>query len=79
MSSTAPKSPEYWIHRFNVYLDLCYYLYTKYPLCRFKIKEKFRNECSRISFHIEQNILNELIKDPRVTALCKEEDLPKIE
>ena len=62
-------SSTYWPHRLNVYLTMCYYLYTKYSSLQKDVKSKFRRQYQFCLPHLTKEQIEEFNKEDNVKIL----------
>ena len=63
--------PTYWPHRLNVYLTMCYYLYSKYDKLKLLAKRKFTNEYKFCLPHLTKEQIDEFNQNYLVHILLK--------
>lgn len=63
--------PTYWPHRLNVYITMCYYLYSKYDKLKLLVKRKFTNEYKFCLPHLTKEQIDEFNQNYLVHILLK--------
>lgn len=63
--------PTYWPHRLNVYLTMCYYLYSKYDKLKERVRKKFIIEYYFCLHHLTKEQVEEFNQKHEVNILLK--------